>query len=243
MKKINLVLLLFATIFCYGNDIIITQKSEKIDATIIEVSPTEIKYRKVSNPTGPIFVISINDISSIIYSNGDVEVFTVDNSTNNVQNDISSNSQNSYAANVKNGSLITRVGSNCYVHNGQAMDSHALGDFLQINCQPAYEQWKKGDIFQKFGITYAVLGPVLCLPLGLTLYACADDGAMYYSSVFFMTLGAGLTVASVPFLVIGTKNKNNAYITYNNHLNSSHKPDLSLNFQVKTDGLGLALKF
>ncbi|MBQ7192370.1 MAG: hypothetical protein IJS00_05810 [Paludibacteraceae bacterium] len=57
------------------NDKIITVKSEVIEAVIIEVGD-EVKYKKVSNPNGPTFSISTDNISSIIYSNGDVQAFS-----------------------------------------------------------------------------------------------------------------------------------------------------------------------
>lgn len=58
------------------NDIIVTTKSERIDATVLEVSETEIRYKKASNPTGPTFVISTEKIASILYKNGEVQVFS-----------------------------------------------------------------------------------------------------------------------------------------------------------------------
>ncbi len=57
------------------NDKIITVKSEVIEAVIIEVGD-EVKYKKVSNPNGPTFSISTDNISSIIYSNGEVQAFS-----------------------------------------------------------------------------------------------------------------------------------------------------------------------
>lgn len=54
-------------------DILIKTNSEKIEALIQEVSDTEVRYRKASNPTGPVFVISMSELATIIYANGDVQ--------------------------------------------------------------------------------------------------------------------------------------------------------------------------
>lgn len=59
----------------WAQDIIITNNSQKIEAKILEVSKTEIKYKELDNIDGPTFVIETNDINSIIYSNGKVVLY------------------------------------------------------------------------------------------------------------------------------------------------------------------------
>ena len=69
------VLVLLQSVLLMAADVIITNDSRKIDARILEVSKTEIKYKEVSNPDGPTFILSTDEISSVIYSNGTVQVF------------------------------------------------------------------------------------------------------------------------------------------------------------------------
>lgn len=59
-----------------AQDVIVTRLSERIDAKILEVSETEIKYKKQNNPDGPTFIISTEKVSSVIYSNGEVQSFS-----------------------------------------------------------------------------------------------------------------------------------------------------------------------
>ena len=79
MKHILEVLFLFvATMLCaqtQNHDLIITNSSERIDAVIIEVTSTEIKYKQADFQTGPTFVLAKSEIASIIYSNGQVQTF------------------------------------------------------------------------------------------------------------------------------------------------------------------------
>ena len=79
MKHILAVLLLFvATMLSaqtQNHDLIITNSSERIDAVIIEVTSTEIKYKQADFQTGPTFVLAKSEIASIIYSNGQVQTF------------------------------------------------------------------------------------------------------------------------------------------------------------------------
>lgn len=79
MKKVLLltVAMVYAvlTFAAPAADIIVTTGAQKINAKILEVTPTEIKYKESSNPNGPIFTISVDEISSIIYANGKVAAF------------------------------------------------------------------------------------------------------------------------------------------------------------------------
>ena len=58
-----------------AQDIIITKDSKRIDAKIEEVSDEQIKYRNQDNLSGPLFVMSTNEIQSVLYQNGDVQIF------------------------------------------------------------------------------------------------------------------------------------------------------------------------
>ena len=80
MKRIStliIVLALSLAAFAAANvDILIKTNSEKIEAIIQEVSDTEVKYKKASNPTGPTYIIKISELATIIYANGDVQAIT-----------------------------------------------------------------------------------------------------------------------------------------------------------------------
>ena len=58
-----------------AHDVIITHDAQRIDAVITEVSAVEVKYKQANFPTGPTFVVAIDDIATIIYSNGKVQAF------------------------------------------------------------------------------------------------------------------------------------------------------------------------
>ena len=58
-----------------ANDVIITHDAQRIDAVITEVSAVEVKYKQANFQNGPTFVLAIEDIATIIYSNGKVQAF------------------------------------------------------------------------------------------------------------------------------------------------------------------------
>ena len=74
-KVIVLVAILMNSFLLMSQDIIVTNDAKKIEAKVIEVSKTEIKYKAADNPNGPLYVMEIRDINCIIYANGKVELY------------------------------------------------------------------------------------------------------------------------------------------------------------------------
>lgn len=62
-----------------AQDIIVTKQSERIDAKILEISPTEIRYKRTDNPDGPTYVLPKEKVASVVYANGGAETFEEEN--------------------------------------------------------------------------------------------------------------------------------------------------------------------
>ena len=58
-----------------AQDIIVLRDGNMIEAKVTEISATEIRYKRFSHLDGPTIVVSINNVLSIRYENGTVEVF------------------------------------------------------------------------------------------------------------------------------------------------------------------------
>ncbi len=71
--------LIFCLLFCvasaFAKDVITKTDGTKLDAKVEEITETVIKYRKASNPTGPIYTIPITSVATILYENGDIDTF------------------------------------------------------------------------------------------------------------------------------------------------------------------------
>lgn len=67
-----------------AQDTIYTRNGETVAAKVYEITATEIKYRKPSNPDGPLYVMSKEEVAVIEYKNGSKDVFQKEasNSTN-----------------------------------------------------------------------------------------------------------------------------------------------------------------
>lgn len=59
-----------------GQDVIVKKDGTTILSKVLEVNQDIIKYKKNSNLDGPVYSVSVNDIISINYANGEVDKFT-----------------------------------------------------------------------------------------------------------------------------------------------------------------------
>ena len=74
-KVIGCLVFILMTAPIFAQDIIVTTDAKKIEAQILEVSKSEIKYKEYDNLDGPTFIISTDEISSVLYKNGKVVLY------------------------------------------------------------------------------------------------------------------------------------------------------------------------
>lgn len=207
-----------------AQDVIITNDSRKIDAQIIEVSQTEVKYKEKNNPNGPTFVLNTKDINSIIYANGSVSTFT-QTQTN------QANSQ------LQPGSLITRSGKT-YFYNGKGMSEAEYMAFVQNNCYEAWQSHQSGKKLVKNGWAFFGVGLgcfVLSIPLAFAPYS------LYYDPILWGA-GAGFLISSAVCLPIGYSRVHNSHEIYNAQC-ARKTATLEFGIQTSQNGIGLAMKF
>lgn len=247
MRKILLLAICtVVTVATFAQDIIVTRDSKRIEAKIMEVSNSEIKYKEISNLDGPTFVLSASEINTIIYKNGTVKIF--DEQPQPAQN---TSAQGSYTPAVKfTGAPITKS-DKFYNMGDQRLTEEQYVLFIQKNCTQAYEYYMRAKKLHKTGVGLLASGlPILAS--GVVLYGvgvgvgtanrdsdiilgCGIPGAI------LMGVGSGLTVASIPCLAIGNVRKNNSHDIYNT---SCARPQaLQLDIKTTGNGLGLALNF
>ena len=83
MKKlIVLTMLSLAALNVAAQDVVVKRDGSTILAKVLEVNQDDIKYKKFSNQNGPTYTISISDIMSVNYENGDKEDFSNSSNTN-----------------------------------------------------------------------------------------------------------------------------------------------------------------
>lgn len=73
--------ILFAAIFATSTlslnaqDILVRKGGEVENVKVLEVSPTEVKYKKSNNEDGPVFVEKRSNLYSVKFKNGEVQTF------------------------------------------------------------------------------------------------------------------------------------------------------------------------
>ena len=80
MKKLLIVCILLLPIAgtLKAQDIIVTKEGKDIQAKVLEITETEIKYLDFENQEGPTYVLNKTNVLLIRYENGKNEVFSVD---------------------------------------------------------------------------------------------------------------------------------------------------------------------
>ena len=247
MKHILEVLFLFvATMLCaqtQNHDLIITNSSERIDAVIIEVTSTEIKYKQADFQTGPTFVLAKSEIASIIYSNGQVQTFQ-QQPTQNIQQTQTQYQQPIYQGNPYYGAQntmqargqmghLTCIGNDIYL-DGRPLTAYQYAELLRRNCPQAYNEYRSGLIMQYCG--WSLLGA------GIPLMAVGLWMAIDWDDYFWCMAATGIafTTASVPLLAVGYPRAKKSHQTYNQY---SMGYPITLNMQASKNGVGLALNF
>lgn len=76
MKVLSVIFLFLIISFSsWSQDAILKRDGSKINAKVVEITSTTIKYRNADQPDGPLRNIAINDVKEIIYENGTWEKF------------------------------------------------------------------------------------------------------------------------------------------------------------------------
>jgi hypothetical protein len=69
----------------FAQDVIVLRSGDEIKSKVVEITPTEIKYKKFDNLEGPTIVILKSDVFMIKYENGTKEVINSSNSPTSTQ--------------------------------------------------------------------------------------------------------------------------------------------------------------
>lgn len=159
------ILRLFATLSLFfiagmasAQDVIVKKDQSTVISKVLEITNTEIKYKKWNNQDGPTYSIDRSEVLSINYENGEVEKFT--ETTNNQQNTNVPNIQylNSY---------MTKTSGRLYLNGRQLSDY----EIRRLVGPDSYQQYQKGRKLGQAGIILDVIGGVsLLVGVGMKLF-------------------------------------------------------------------------
>lgn len=218
MKNIIILfLLLILPMLAYSQDVIITKKAEKLEVKIIEVSSSEIKYKKLNNLEGPTFILSSSEIATVIYENGDIQVFEDTSLPKNIEQ-----------ATIVADKYINRSG-NSYYYGGVTMRGKTYKEFLNKNCLAAYKEYKEGESSANWG--WALLGVGLGLDIGFSWW-------LPYSWAPALVC----EIACIPTLIVGYNKMHKSADVYNSSC-AKQQSQAYWSVNASQNGIGLALNF
>lgn len=118
----------------FGQDVIVKKDGSTVKAKVVEVTQTEIMYKKHSNQNGPLYHLAKSDVFSINYENGEVEKYESNiNSANGQKNSNDEVKIIEDVASDKNKELISMYNQdNHYAQKVNQRKSHWRLNFVHV---------------------------------------------------------------------------------------------------------------
>jgi hypothetical protein len=156
---LGIALMIGWNINCFGQDTILKNNGTSINGKIMEISATEVRYKKAENPDGPVYIENRSDLSSISYSNGLKDTFKFEKPWL-VPTSIKSEEVNPAPKNKS--TELHKIGGR-YTFNGAIINEREMRDYLSDLHDPAISEHLRMARLQK-GFQYIGFAAI---PLGI----------------------------------------------------------------------------
>lgn len=209
MRKFTTLVLMSLSLAVSAQDIIVTRDNKRIDANITEVSGDNIRYKKANSPDGPVFVMPVKDINSIVYKNGDVQTFEETTATQNQPAAVSATPASITASTAASeptvykalefkGDVLPEIEykkavvpgkkkmKKRYCGGNMVLNKREFKIFLQRNCQEAYKELKKAQTLNIIGSSITVVGCLSSVFIPIPTCLAAIGGGCALSLAFFL---------------------------------------------------------
>lgn len=181
MRTILTFLFLSLSLATFAQDLIVTRDNKLIEANITEVANDAIRYKKANSTDGPVFVIPVSDITSVVYRDGEVQSFVPEANVTPSQTPSAQAAPSSPAAEPTNGNIIyTAAGfsgdtlphfeykkvfipekgkmKKRYVGGNMILKTSEFEKFLDAYCNEVYKRAVKSVIFASIGDIILIAG-------------------------------------------------------------------------------------
>ena len=254
MKRL-LTIFCLSTILCNlsATNVITTRASERIDAIVLDISDTVVKYKLANNSSGPTYEMPISEVYSISYQSGKVQIFKeVSSGLIVCETHYHNTSVETPGVILTNsvkfipGQMISKL-PNSYKYGDVQMDNSNYVLFLDRNCPEAAEVYKKGITNLQWGITLTSTSAGFLLGLGVleiifAINGNADAGGLF--ALGFCAPVALCTAIGVPLWVKGNKQIKRSLDIFNSQcVQIEEENSLSLSLNASQNGIGVALNF
>lgn len=208
IKRLSATLfLLFLAGMAMAQDVIVKNDQTTVMSKVIEITSTEIKYKKWNNQDGPIYSICRTEVSRINYENGEVENFS--NSTSNQQNKATPKVQylNSY---------MTSSSGRLYL-NGRLLSDYEIKSLVDAE---SYLSYQKGRRQIKTGVILDIIGGAALLVE--LLVTPKTKTTLVIGGLGIATLGSGILFGS-----FGSDKTDEVVKTYNKNHGNAYSLNIS----------------
>lgn len=180
IKLLSVIVIAMLASIAHAQDIIVKKDGSTITSKVTEITSTEIKYKKFSNPNGPTYTLGKNEVNYINYENGERETITSSSNLNSTSKSSITTTQDKF----------------------QASDEELLNN---LYIRPALKKAKKLKLIGFIGG-----GVLLAASVPFLLASNSSDMALYEQRDFVPALaGAGLLWGG-SFLLASKIQKNKA---------------------------------
>ncbi len=203
-----------------AQDTLYLKNGDKISSRILEVSGSEVKYKKENNPEGPTFITSNTDINYIKYRNG-----TMDTIKSAPEAPVVVIQKTPVPAPVVDLHPSIYPAGLFYKYDGRRIKKREMQAILMNVNDPEIDLHVKKAKLDK-GLEYIgfVGVPALAFGLGYTAYALFNNDGIAYDNrartsyapgVACIALAAAALATSITFKIVGKKHNNAAIDIYN----------------------------
>lgn len=230
-------MLILTATAAFAQDVIVKKDNSTVLSKVLEVSSAEIKYKKWSNQDGPTYTISVNEVLSINYQNGEIDKFDTTpapqqqtpqqytpQTTTTTNNNIVSMPTTSYKPEPIYGGYMRRSGSTLTLDGRTLSDNEVrklVGEENYKTYTEAKSQIAAGDAWSAM-FWISLIGFGLC-EAG---YSSTGNSTLAYSAIGLFVFNDVCLVCSLVFDGIGRGRMNWVADEYNRQ----HGRNYSLNF-------------
>jgi hypothetical protein len=263
MKQFVIIIsLVLISVASNAQDIITTNKGQRINATVREITPTLVRYNLYSNPDGKVIFLYKDMVSSILYQNGKIETFAVTDTEAGTQGEIEiPNLQNrERQSNTAIENSNSTQNRNLHANRSDNKIDYENGKFYLGTTQltereltqmykgtPALSVYNQSIKMKKSGTWLIVGGSVLFI--GGLIKLSGYVGWYSYTIPLQEICTAGVVIGSAAIVggiycklkVVGSIKKKSASI-YNQSLGKSNN-DYSMNVGLLGNGIGFSVNF
>ena len=225
MKKIRLLSTIYfivLTSVSFAQDVIVTKDSKRIDAKVTEVNIDNVKYKSFDNQDGQVYTLLKSDIASIVYQNGQVDIFISENQKSKMPDQTESVSNKAMQVNETPITLSETI----------------LTDMKTYN-PLMYSQYQSGKKLKTTGLILSCVGGAMAI-VGFEMRSTGYDR---YFERLLMVIGGGHIGAGVSSMIVGSSRKNRAIRNFSKYYYSLQQPASYFQLNLHPNNIGFAYVF